>query len=76
MRVDLNKHESVTVTLRSKGGGQIWIRAYGERSPMRVWTLNKVYNGFDANHKQALLDHARGACRDRRTYRECISWTG
>ncbi len=75
VRIDLNKSESVTVLLRSKGGGQIWIRAYGPASPLTVLIRVLVRGGFDDEHRLALA-HARCACRASRTYRELISWTG
>lgn len=79
MRVDLNKHESVTVTLRSKGGGQIWIKSYGKRSPMAVVVSVFLSTKFDKEHAVALRDHAINsgtACSSSRTYRELISWPG
>lgn len=78
MRVNLNKNESVTVTLRSRGGGQIWIRARAaERSPYEVaWEARARFSG---EHKEALMDHAiRSGVADisPRTYLEAISWPG
>lgn len=77
MRFDINKNESVTVTLRSRGGGTIWIRAYADRSPYQVaW---EARTRFSSKHKKALLVHAiRSGVADisPRTYREAISWPG
>ena len=75
MRVDLNKSESVTVSLRSRGGGIIWIRSYRERSPLDVvWLCLPRLNG---RHREALREHAIcTADASAKTYRECISWAG
>ena len=78
MRVDLNKHESVTVTLRSKGGGIIWIRSYGERSPHLVACLCR--HQMSGSHLDALLCHAveltGRASTSTADYCHMISWTG
>lgn len=75
MRVDLNKSESVTVILKSRGGGIIWIRSYGDRSPLDVVYL--CLPRLNGRHRQALREHATcTADSSAKTYSECISWAG
>ena len=76
-RVDVGEREFVTVLLRSKGGGQIYVGAYGERSPREV--------ALEALRRPPLLASVEGrALRERigslsespSTYRETRSWAG
>lgn len=74
MRVALNKHESVTVTLRSKGDPgisrgdvRIQIEAYGKRSPLSVMILSWLW------FTKALWI-ARKANRSPLVYSESIVW--